>query len=101
MGITGSDLTADLAQALDLNPNTRGVEVITVSEGSPAAEAGLQGRSPTRAGDIITAFDGQKVTGMADLRKLVSERKAGDVVRLLVIREGKEISAEVTLAEKK
>ncbi len=101
MGISGSDLTADLAEALALDPNTRGAEVIAVSEGSPADEAGMQGRSPTRAGDIITEFDGQQVTGMADLRELVTKKKPGDVVSLMVIREGKEMAVEVKLAEKK
>ncbi len=101
LGVSGSDLTPDLARALELDPSTNGVEIIAVSEGSPAAEAGLQGRSPTRAGDIITTFDGQKVTDMSNLRELVLTKKSGDVVKLLVIRDGKEIAFDVTMAERK
>ncbi|MHC1785088.1 MAG: trypsin-like peptidase domain-containing protein [Anaerolineaceae bacterium] len=101
LGIKGTDVTADIAQALNLDQSTQGVEVISVVKDSPADKAGLQGRSPTRAGDIITDFNDKNITGMSDLRGMVSEKAGGDVVSLKVIREGEEISVEVTLATMK
>jgi serine protease Do len=97
LGIKGTDITPDIAEALNLDPKTKGVEVISVVEDSPASKAGLQGRSPNRAGDIITGFDGREVTGMSDLRSLVSKKAGGDLVSLRVIRDGKELSIDVTL----
>ncbi len=58
---------------------------------SPAAKAGLKDK------DIVTAINGVKVGAAGSLADLVSEYKPGDTVQLTVIREGKEMTVNVTL----
>ena len=58
---------------------------------SPAAKAGLKDK------DIVTAINGVKVGAAGSLADLVSEYKPGDNVQLTVIREGKEMTVNVTL----
>jgi PDZ domain-containing protein len=53
-----------------------GALISDVYAGSPAAKAGLQ---PT---DVIVAVDGKPVRTTADLRRLITAHKPGDVVRL-------------------
>ena len=60
----------------------RGVAVTAVSEGSPAAAAGL------RPGDLIVEFAGEPVRGIDDLHRLLTEDRIGELVTLRVLRRG-------------
>lgn len=66
------------------------VVVETVTEGSPAGKAGIL------KGDEIISFDGQPVRETGDLVILVGGKKEGDRATLVVRREGKEKSLEMT-----
>jgi S1-C subfamily serine protease len=72
-------------------PGTLGgaVVVMSVTEGSPAAEAGLQ------HGDLITTLDGEPLDSAAALIDAIAGRKPGDQVTLGVLHAGDE--AEVLL----
>jgi serine protease Do len=79
--------------------------VLDVAEDSPAAVSGLQAglQAETEAqqlgGDIITAINGEPVTGMDRLiTYLTSETRPGDQVELAVIRDGQPETVTVTLA---
>ncbi len=61
-----------------------GVMVIQVKPGSSAAAAGL------KRGDIITAFNGKKVTTTAEINEYKSDFKAGDEVTITVYRDPNE-----------
>jgi putative serine protease PepD len=83
-----------------------GVAVREVLPGQPAAKAGLQASTGTRAldgqqyptgGDVITAIDGQKVTSAAELQSLIDAHRPGDKVQLSVTRNGSSRSVTVTL----
>ncbi len=75
----------------------RGALVVSVVEGSPAAEAGLE---PARAragangaivlvgGDAIVAVNGKAVETSAQLSDIVAAHKPGDTVRLEIVRRG-------------
>lgn len=63
-------------------PKEMGVLVSDVSEGSPAAKAGL------RAGDVVTQVDGKKVDSSRDLRSAIRQKKANDQVRVDFVRNG-------------
>jgi S1-C subfamily serine protease len=62
----------------------RGVEVVEVVEGSPAARAGL------RPEDLVLEVDGEPVRGVDDLHRLMTAERIGRVVQLTVVRAGSE-----------
>lgn len=68
-----------------------GVVVYSVTEGSPAGQAGLQ------RGDIITQLNGASVTSFALFNSEKNKYSPGDVVTLSVYRQGRTSQVEVTL----
>ena len=70
-----------------------GAEVHAVTEDSPAAEAGLE------ENDIITAANGETITGSGDLVDFIRACQAGDKVELTVYRKGETITLTVTVSE--
>ncbi|GAB7193603.1 trypsin-like peptidase domain-containing protein [Kineococcus sp. NUM-3379] len=68
-----------------------GALVAEVTAGTPAAEAGL------RAQDVITAVDGDGITGGESLIATIRERAVGSKVTLTVVRDGREQDVEATL----
>lgn len=70
-----------------------GAFVTAVAEGSDAAAKGMA------RGDIITALNGEAVTGPESLRTLKNNYAAGDTVTLTVFRNGGSITVEVVLME--
>jgi putative serine protease PepD len=70
----------------------RGAEVGEVTDGSPAAEAGLQ------PGDVIVAIDDDAVNGAESLTAYVRERAAGEQATITYVRDGKTQTVDVTLA---
>lgn len=71
-----------------------GAVVKEVSADSPAATAGF------KTEDVIVSIDGKKVTGSEFLTGYVRERQAEDTVKIGVIRDGKTIELDATLAQK-
>ncbi len=109
LGITGTTLTPEVADFMDLPDGTRGVLVIDVATNSPADKAGLRGSDKTLkvagaeyqlGGDVITAIDDQPVEEMDDLiAYLVEETRPGDTVTLTVLHpNGEQETLKVTLA---
>jgi putative serine protease PepD len=68
-----------------------GARIEEVSDGTPAAKAGLQ------AGDLVTGIDGKRVRSAAELSGTVASHKPGDELRLEVKRNGKTRTVTVTL----
>jgi len=108
LGIAGADVDAAVADALDL-PVDQGALVQSVTKGGPAEEAGLEAGSGTAqvdgarfriGGDVITAIDGDEVTGMDDLIAAIDSHQPGDEVTLDVIRDGQEQQVDVTLGDR-
>ena len=108
IGISGTDLTPDLATAMSLPADTQGALVEDVNTGGPAAAAGLKastktvtinGLDTTVGGDVITAVNGSQIKGMNDLIAYLSDStKVGDKITLSVLRDGKSVSVDLTLA---
>ena len=109
MGITGIDIDPDLAKIRELG-NAKGFLVVTVIDGNPADDAGLQGVSKTEEidgkeypidGDIIISVDGKEVRKISDLLiHLQREKSVGDEMILGVLRDGELIHLTLTLAER-
>jgi len=93
LGITGLDVTPEVAQQFDL-PASRGAVVDSVQDGTGAADAGL------RPGDIILEVDGRPLATMSELVARVRARAPGDVLELLVFRDGTSFALEVELSER-
>jgi len=108
LGISGGTLNANLIEALKLSSDQRGVLVAEVVDGSPASKAGLKaaqgevqinGTAYPTSGDVITAINGQVVEKMEDLISyLGSNTSVGDKISLTVLRDGKQLALDVTLA---
>ena len=81
-GMTVQELTPQLAQQLDLKPGTTGVVISDISEGSPAAEAGL------RPGDLITEVNRTAIKNLSDYQQALQQVKTGENLLLLVKRTG-------------
>jgi S1-C subfamily serine protease len=105
IGISGGDVTPELAKALNL-PVEEGVLVQVVVEDGPADKAGIEGGTTSAeidgaevrlGGDIITEVDGKKVTSMDEMIELIDGSKPGDELELTVVRDGDEKTVEVTL----
>ncbi|GAA4725123.1 hypothetical protein GCM10023216_14220 [Isoptericola chiayiensis] len=87
LGVSLTDATA----AAD-GVTRRGAEIVEVTSGSPAAEAGLQ------AGDVIVAVDEDSVNGAESLTAYVRERAAGESATITYVRDGQTGSVDVSFA---
>ena len=72
-----------------------GVLVTSIENQSPAAGAGLQ------EGDVILAFDGQTVSGIDDLHRLLTEERIGRAIAVTVLRRGARQQVTMTPAKSK
>jgi S1-C subfamily serine protease len=79
----------------DFRDDLDGVLFADVRPDSPAGKAGL------KAGDLMTGFDGKEIKNLYDFTYALQSKKPGDVVVVVVQRDGKPISANVTLEARK
>jgi serine protease Do len=109
LGIVGATLTSDIAQAMNLPSTQTGVLVEQVQAGSPADTAGLRGsfksvtingQTQQVGGDIIVAWNGQPITAIEDLQGLVQQAQPGQNVTLTILRDGNQMTVNVTLAQR-
>jgi len=92
LGVRIQPITPGLAKEFDL-PTQTGALVGDVTANSPAAKAGV------RAGDVITEFDGKKVTDSRNLRLMVAQTPPNSKSSVKILRDGKERLVNVTLGE--
>lgn len=90
-------------------PVSSGLLISRTKRGGYAERAGIRGGSePVRygssviylGGDIITAVDGMKVARLADLYSALEDNKPGDKVAVELVRGGKSVKMDVTLADR-
>ena len=95
LGIAGADITEDVYKTYNM---PRGIYVTKVVENSAADEAGIQ------KGDILTAFDGKKVSSMEGMQEMLRYYKAGEKIKVTVQQANngqyEEKELEVTLGKK-
>lgn len=106
LGVSGTTMTAEIAEAMNLDRNQKGVLVIEVSDNSPAEKAGLKG-SPNidsndpmagLGGDVIIKIDDQEVRTFDDLTSyLFNNTEVGQTVTLTILRDGREQTVDLTL----
>ena len=108
LGISGADVDATVADALGLDVE-QGALVQQVTPDGPAEAAGLEAGDETTelegarvrtGGDVITALDGEAISGMDDLIAQIDSHQPGDEVTLDIVRDGDEQQIEVTLGDR-
>ncbi|MDX1595724.1 MAG: trypsin-like peptidase domain-containing protein [Nitrosopumilaceae archaeon] len=109
IGISGRDITPDLAKVLNLK-DSKGFLIVTVVEDSPADRAGLHGSNDTAevdgitypiGGDIILSVDGKEVRQIDDiLIHLQRAKSVGDDMVLEILRDGRTTNVSLTLEER-
>lgn len=91
-GLRVNSVTPRIARALDLE-EVRGLIVRSVDAGSPAEAAGI------RPYDIITRIGDEAISSNEDIRQRLVDRRAGDVIQLGVLRDGREVEVALQLGE--
>ena len=108
--LEGVALDARLARAAGLG-TAQGLLITRVIPGGNAERAGLRDGSAGRQvrygahgipveGDILVAFDGQKVVGIAELFALLESTRPNDVVTLTILRNGALENRQLVLSER-
>jgi len=92
LGIRGSEMTPELAQAFKLD-SQRGAFVNEVLPDSAAAKAGI------KSGDVLITLQGKTLSSFAELRAKVGTAGPGVVMQIGLLREGKPMTVSVTLAQ--
>ena len=94
LGVRAQDVTAAMAQSLGLTRSPAEMAVVTeVTEGSPAAEAGI------KTGDIIVEFNGKPVPRSHDFPGVIADTAPGQRITLKIVREKKEQTVAVKIGE--
>jgi len=93
LGVVLAEFTPDLAEGFGL-AGQQGVLIQRVVDNSPAAKAGLQ------RNDLIVEYNGQPVNDLQKLRLKVADTAPGRQASIVVLRNGKRMSFNVTLADK-
>lgn len=83
-----------LGSVPDFAANEEGLAITGVLPGSPAEKAGMKG------GDIIVKLGESKISGIEDLQSALLKHKIGQTIKVVVKRDGKEMTVEVTLAKR-
>jgi serine protease Do len=91
IGVSTMSLTKQLADYFGVAEG-KGVLVTSVTDDGPAAKAGL------RAGDVITAVDGEAVDSPGDISRAINGKKDGEVT-LTIVRNKSQQTIRVTPRE--
>ncbi|MEO7073274.1 MAG: Do family serine endopeptidase, partial [Rhodanobacter sp.] len=92
LGVMVQAVDDNIASTFKLDNGT-GAAVVDVTPDSGAAKAGL------RAGDIILEYGGRPVQQSSDLPPMVGMSKPGSSVPVVILRDGKRQTVQVTIGE--
>jgi Do/DeqQ family serine protease len=92
LGVTVQQVTSDVARGLDLK-QIGGALINNVEPNGPADRAGI------KAGDVITALNGQTISDSNELRNKIAQLGPNARVDLTVVRDGRTQQTAATLEE--
>lgn len=92
IGVRIQTVTEEIAESLGLK-DQHGALIASVTSDGPAAKTKL------KAGDVITEFDGKKVTAMRNLPRIVAETPIDKKVEFKFFRDGKAMSDTIKVGE--
>jgi S1-C subfamily serine protease len=100
--VVGIGIDEDINQRMTSIMGIKGVVILNVPRGSPAAAAGLKGVVATAdgsiiPGDIITSVEGKPVDSVSKLAARLDDFRIGDKITITVMRNGKRREVQVTL----
>jgi len=90
--ISRDPITARMAEAFGL-ANTNGAVVSTVTDDGPAAKGGMQ------PGDVVVEYDGKPIADSSALVDLVVHTRPGTSVPVVVVRDRKRVTLNITVDE--
>jgi S1-C subfamily serine protease len=108
LGVQTRELYPQLAEHLEL-PVERGALVLELTDGGPAARAGLragqdvtefQGERFPTGGDVIVAVDGRPLAQRVNLADVVSVKQPGQTVALAILRGGRRRTLRIELEDR-
>ncbi|MBP9231955.1 MAG: Do family serine endopeptidase [Phenylobacterium sp.] len=88
IGASIQNFTTEMADALDM-PGQKGAIVADLVPGGPSAKAGLA------PGDVVVAVNGVTVKTSSELTREVAKARAGDILRVEVLRDGKRRTVDI------
>jgi serine protease Do len=94
LGISIQDISEDIAKSINYK-NKNGVLVTDVFKDDPADKAGI------KVGDIITEINGKAIKDTHELLLTTAGLHVGDKATVKIIRDSKEMSLQITVAERK
>src|SRR5262245_12548593 len=94
MGVAIQEITPALAKSFKIPEQRKGVLISDVNENGPSYAAGV------KRGDVVIAFNGKDVQNVSQLRNLVARTMVGKDAQVKVLREGKEQTISVKVAER-
>jgi C-terminal processing protease CtpA/Prc len=94
LGVHVEEVTRENMGRYGLTGEARGVGVQSIVKGSPAERAGLRER------DVIVRFDGEAVTSVRKLNRLIDESSPEHTARMTVLRGGSEQQVSATLGKR-
>lgn len=94
LGVSIQNMSEDIAKSMNYKGKS-GVLVSDVFKGDPADKAGI------KVGDIITEINGKTIKDTHDLLLTTAALHVGDKATIKVVRDGKEISFPIIIAERK
>lgn len=92
LGIRGADVNPAISKQFELNIS-QGVYISDVDAGSGAAISGI------KEGDIIRQIDNVEIRKMSELTGYINSKRPEDVVKVTIVRGGKERVVNVTLTK--
>ncbi len=92
LGVSVQSIDPDLAKSLKLN-TSGGALVSQVMPGSAAEKAGIE------AGDVVLSVNDEAVTDAASLRLRIGMHSAGESVKIVLLRDGKQKTVSATLGQ--
>lgn len=93
IGIRYQPVSSRAAVSLGLPAQTTGIITTEILKGSPAEQSGL------RVGDVITKVNESQIDAEHPVQSILLHLRAGDKVKLTIIRDGKQQSVDVTLGK--
>jgi serine protease Do len=92
LGVRIAPVSPDVAARNGL-PRPKGALVAGITDGSPAAKAGL------RPGDVVVAFDGKEIVESRNLTRLVADAQIDRTVTVEFLRSGRKLTAAVKIGK--